>query len=316
MTRPKSIGAVAAALLGIAALGSTSASAATEFGDNCTGTSSTNTPATLFALTAVGNPLPLTAPTSGVITRWKSSLGPIPGLHPQTLRVLRQNSVNTVQIVGESPGSVSPGVSVFDARVPVLVGDRLGLYGTGPKGVFFCEVPGPESIFGVVPGAIGTVGQTVGFAQVPDDAGIPVAALIEPDADNDGYGDETQDKCPQSAASHGDCPVVTTDVLSVVKRKGSVVVLLTASSAAAVKVAGTANLGKDRKAKLSSKAQTVTPGKVSRFTLKFPKGLKKRLQELTSKQSLQLKVTASATDVVGRVTTDKLKVRLKGQASG
>jgi hypothetical protein len=55
---------------------------------------------------------------------------------------------------------------------------------------------------------------------------------------------------------------------------------------------------------------------VARFTLKFPKKLKKRLEELTRKQSLQLKVTASATDLVGRVSTDKLSVRLKGQASG
>ena len=32
-----------------------------------------------------------------------------------------------------------------------------------------------------------------------------VQASIEPDADNDGFGDETQDQCPTQATTHGPC---------------------------------------------------------------------------------------------------------------
>jgi hypothetical protein len=35
---------------------------------------------------------------------------------------------------------------------------------------------------------------------------VNVAATIEPDADEDGFGDETQDQCPTDASTQGPCP--------------------------------------------------------------------------------------------------------------
>ena len=32
-------------------------------------------------------------------------------------------------------------------------------------------------------------------------------ADVEPDADGDGFGDETQDQCPSDKATHGACAV-------------------------------------------------------------------------------------------------------------
>jgi len=140
--------------------------------------------------------------------------------------------------------------------------------------------------------------------------------VLEPDADSDGFGDETQDKCPQLASAQTACPLIAVNAVTGVKRKGAVVVLITTDNAAPVTVTGTVNLGKGRKAKLSSKAKAVTPGTVTRFTLKFPKKLKAALEDLARKRSLKLKVIASATNVLGQVTSDKLKVSLKGQAKG
>ena len=34
-----------------------------------------------------------------------------------------------------------------------------------------------------------------------------ISANVEPDADSDGYGDETEDGCPSNAATQGACPV-------------------------------------------------------------------------------------------------------------
>jgi hypothetical protein len=317
--KTKFIGLPVAASLVISILGAASASAATEFGDTCAGNAIAPGDYTLTTLSAPGGPLPLTAPSAGVITQVKVRLEPgLPFAIPTTVKALHSAGGNSFTVVGQATVQASGGLSTAAAKIPVQAGDRLALHGQPftfegspvPSLSFYCEST-DGSVLGAALGEPGP-GVTAEFAPATEGR-VPLAALLEPDVDNDGFGDETQDQCPQSAASQGDCPVVTVDAASAIKRKGSIVVLLTASSTAPVQVKGTVNLGKGKKAKLGSKVQTVAPGKVSRFTLKFPKKLKKRLEELTRKQSLQLRVTASATDLIGRVTTDKLKVRLKGQ---
>jgi hypothetical protein len=307
----KFIGIAAASLLAISAFGASSAIAATEFGDNCVGNNVSESPVTYFALTAVGNPLPLTAPGAGVITKWKSSLG-APVSIPHTLKVLRQNGPNTVQVVGEDSESITGGQNTFDARIPVQAGDRLGLFGSSALGTLFCDEPGtPEDSFGAFEGGA-SVGQTVTFVQVSDEAGIPVAAILEPDADNDGYGDETQDKCPQNAAVQTPCPVVTLSTSSIAK-KGLATVLITSSSQAPVTVAGTVKLGKGKTAKLSGGTQIVVPGTIAKFTLLFPQNLKAKLKALLRKQFLTLNISATAPNVVGPPTVSNLNAKLRGQ---
>jgi len=286
------------------------AHAATEFGDNCAGNASSGAPVTFFALTAIGRPVLLTAPVSGVITKWKSTIAAA-GSFPQNVRVLRQNGPKTVQVVAEASGVLNPGANTLDARLPVQAGDRLGLFGTGPAGTFYCELPGPEDAFGVFLG--GGPGQTVEFLEVKDEAGIPVAAVIEPDVDGDGFGDETQDQCPQSASFQAACPVITLSTSKQV-RKGSVLIVVTTDNPAPVTVKGIVKLGKGKKAKLNGGTKSLTPGVLGKFTLKFPQKLKAKLKELPRKRSLTLNVTVTGTNVAGQVTTKTLKVKLKGQA--
>jgi hypothetical protein len=90
-------------------------------------------------------------------------------------------------------------------------------------------------------------------------------------------------------------------------------VLVATSTDAPVGVSGTVKLGKGAKANLSAKPKPVPAGKLVRFTLRFPAGLKDRLKELKPKRKLTLKLTASATNVAGLVSTDKTKTKLKGQ---
>jgi hypothetical protein len=293
--------------------------AATEFGDNCVANRSSSIPAsaTLFALTATGDPLPLTAPTSGIITKWKFNLvSEAVGFQiPQTLKVLRPNGPKSVQVIGESAQSVTGGSNSFDTRIPVQAGDRLGLFASGGSkyGLLYCEEEGgPKNRIAAFEGSA-SVGSGASYEEGEGEIRVPAVGVIEPDADNDGFGDETQDKCPQSAATQAECPTITIDIGSAVKKKGSVVVALTTTSEAPVKVAGTVKLGKGKKAKLNGGKHTVKPGKITRFTLKFPSKLKAALADLSKSKSLKLKVTASATDLIGRVSKDQLKVKLKGQ---
>src|SRR5262249_36632158 len=85
------------------------------------------------------NPLPLTIPEAGVITRWtsKSELGITV---PVKLKVLRATSVaGQFTVIGESGEELVPaGVNTFNTRIPVQAGDRLGLYGHPSAGALSC----------------------------------------------------------------------------------------------------------------------------------------------------------------------------------
>jgi hypothetical protein len=312
--RAKFVGLFVAAVVSMSAIGAASASAATEFGDNCAGNKTTKSePITFFQLTSAGNPLSNTAPNAGVITKWKVN-NSLPETFTQTLMVLRPNGPQTVQIIGEAPQSIGPGLNTFDTRIPVQVGDRLGLLGSAGAGNLFCELPGGGmNRIGAFIGGGGGVGSTNTVIEIEAEARFPVSALIEPDADNDGYGDETQDKCPQSASTQSPCPVVALSA-SAVAKNNLATVLITSSSQGPVTVAGTANLGKGKSATLSGGTQIVAPGAIAKFTLLFPKALKAKLKQLSRKRFLFLNLTATAPNVVGSPTSTILKVKLKGQA--
>jgi len=157
-----------------------------------------------------------------------------------------------------------------------------------------------------------TSGTTLNSAAESEGAQSPVTARVEPDADNDGYGDETQDKCPQSSAIQAPCPVVALSASSIVK-KGFARVLITSNVQASVTVAGTVKLGKGKTAKLSGGVQVVAPGTIAKFTLLFPGALKSKLKTLSRKQALPLVFTATAPNVVGAPTSRTLKAKARGQ---
>jgi hypothetical protein len=315
--RPKLVPAAIAAALAISLLGATSASAATEFGANCTANRAEEG-VSYSVIQLTQNGVQTVAPASGVVTQWKVRLIPAPIFVPQQLKVFRPTASPTqFQVVGESAVSnVGGGENVFPTRIPIQAGDRLGLFGPSTIGALFCaenpETENPGNSIGFILGNP-TTGTTASVAEVETEALVPVRAVIEPDADNDGFGDETQDGCPQSAATQVPCPPVALSTSKQV-RKGSVTIIVTSSTAAPVTVKGVAKLGKGKKAKLNGGTQNLVPGTLAKFRLFFTKALKNKLKELTPKQKLTLKVTVTGTSVSGAVTTKTLKIKLKGQA--
>lgn len=310
----------------LTSFGVTSASAATEFGDPCTATTGTSSSEyTVLGLTSSSSPLPLTAPSAGVITSWKLTLvtppeGPIPAIIPQTLKVMRVNSAaHTAQVVGEASGLVGSGVNSIPARIPVEAGDHLALYGHGPItykgstseiGTLLCEGSSGDLV-----GAIKGTAAPGGSAPYEEfsEIRVPAVAVLEPDVDHDGFGDETQDACPQSAATQAPCPAVVLSTSTQVK-KGAVIVTATTNTPAPVSAKGVVKLGKGGKANLNGGTKNLSPGTLGKFTLKFTKKLKRKLAHLSHKKTLQLKVTITGTSLAGQVTRKTLKVKLKGQA--
>jgi len=313
--KAKFIGVLATALLALAAFGSTGASAATEVGSSCV--SEAYLEEVTVASLASGGPIPATVPSAGVITRWtfRTNYSLPPGILSQALKVFRSTGTPTqYQVIGESAASpVSTGSQTFNTRITVQAGDFLGASGTytGTVYTFYCNTGNLADRFAFFLGSP-TSGSIVNSLVEAEGIQAPISAIVEPDADGDGYGDETQDQCPQSAAVQTACPAVALSLTPVIK-KGFARVLVTSNTNAPVTVTGTVKLGKGKKAKLSGGTQIVVPGTISKFTLIFSGPLKAKLKELSRKQSLPLTFTATAPNLAGAVTTSKLKAKVRGQ---
>jgi hypothetical protein len=321
---------VASTAVAIALVVAPTASAAIEIGDPCLGDhASSYSAATLFQISAPESPFPQASPTDGVVTKWRTTISLVAPMF-EALRVVRITEPQKALLVGESSQeTLAPGTNVFDTRIPIKAGDHLGLFTFWKGGVPYCTASSMADVFGGFEGNVAP-GSTVGFGEFPGEYRIPVTAVIEPDADRDGYGDETQDKCPQSAEFHDACAAIGLEVAPIVNR-GSVEVLVVADHPAPVTVTGlVGRLGESvRGDKTPSRAsvrapgfaikftggtQTLASGRIGRFTLKFPKRLKTKLAQLPSNGSQKMRIDVTATNVAGQVTTSNSTVKLKGTA--
>jgi hypothetical protein len=133
----------------------------------------------------------------GVMTRWTTRVEEGMGPLPQRLLVLQSTGKGRGQMaLHESEVElVDAGANEFATRLPVREGDHLGLSGLGET--FVCSTGLSRVFEGLAP----AIGEIRDF-EFREGIGMPVTAIVEPDRDRDGHGDETQDKCPQSAAFH------------------------------------------------------------------------------------------------------------------
>jgi hypothetical protein len=143
----------------------------------------------------------LTAPADGVITSFSVNSAttnlddPWAPVHLRAIRAL--SGGQTWSGLGISTPDVTPsaaGVQTFPARVPIGAGEYIGL-----------ETPGGGSIRAGAQLSGGSLDLLVGDtfpsngSGIPADSNIPgvgllLRATLEPDADRDGFGDETQDR--------------------------------------------------------------------------------------------------------------------------
>lgn len=164
--------------------------------------------ATLFLNTqvAAGSPSYAVPGDGGVITSW-SVQGGAAGSELK-FKVVRDQSTG-YRIVGADPTQRTIPASTlasFDVRIPAAAGDQIALW--VPAGIHYCSHPGQTGdIFSY---RAGTHPEPAIGDNFPLDTSeqnrANVSAQLEPDADADGYGDETQDECPTDASTQGECP--------------------------------------------------------------------------------------------------------------
>ena len=189
---------------------------------------------------------------------------------------------------------------------------------TGPDGALYCEgVTGNTA--GIIEGDW-PVREMRHFGVEVHDS-VPVLAVVEPDRDGDGYGDESQDLCPQGALYQGACPLVSLAAVAWAKR-GSIFVDVTPSAEA--KVYGWGQVGWQVEAKSGkshrrtvglgpTKYRWVGGGVAEALKLPLPKAVLRRLNQTPPRESLRAKIFVHSMDLAGRPSTEKLAVVLRGR---
>jgi hypothetical protein len=200
---------IAAAAVGVVGLLAASPTgAATQIGETFSPTIA-NSNTTIIQSGAVSPAPSYTVPIAGVITSWNFERVVGSALSPQIkLKVARPAGGNLFTILGEDgPRTPAVGLNNFPARIAVQPGDVIGLH-VGVAGHYI------RAIGGMAGTAYGyhtfsgdpPQGSPMPFSGPFTGIQVDVSAAVEPDADNDGFGDETQDQCPGSAGPNNGCP--------------------------------------------------------------------------------------------------------------
>ncbi len=154
----------------------------------------------------------------GVVTSWTVNVFRVstsPGA--MTLKLLRpitgQPGVYAVAGADDPhslPVNAGPQRTTFKTRIPVAGGERLGIF-ADPQVEIGSTYTTPSSAVVRYAPTNAPVGQTVTLAGEFTDITMVVEAVVEPDADADGYGDNTQDACLGDGARH-ETPCTPPDV--------------------------------------------------------------------------------------------------------
>jgi hypothetical protein len=138
------------------------------------------------------------APTDGVITQWNFQA-------PATTSAMRfkvgraTGNTNEFTVIGQSDPPVVPVANVLNSyftRISVKAGDIIGTYTTAASS---CTRPQTGYDYRFINGDVQPPTTAVfpnGFTNVQ----VDVSASLEPDCDNDGFGDQTQDTDLSSCA--------------------------------------------------------------------------------------------------------------------
>ena len=318
----RAILAIAATALSVALLVPSVAAAATEVGDDCAANLEMGTYTNVPESKAPdASPLPVAAPAAGILTAWK--LRSLSGQTvPVRMGVFRLTGPGKFLLLADNQQTAVFGLNTFKTRIPVQAGDRFGLIPVGEADLY-CVTGSSEDhswSYSQQPVDVGSEYQFAAGVQVR----VPVVGVIEPDVDGDGYGDETQDACPQSARTIAPCPPVAATFTMKPKKK-AIIAKVRVSSPASVQVFGGVSWQVRGRPKVSARNHALTvlisaggprpmsAGETKTYRLPLSKPILRRLGRITPKQALRALITVRTTDVAGRLSDQRRRLKLKGR---
>lgn len=294
---------------------------AAEVGGNCTDPHNilvAGNEAVVFPLeSASQNTLPTSSPITGVATQWTVQSGSS-DTFSERLKVLRTvTGSDTVEVIADTPlQPINTDSGSFPIRIPVQAGDRFGVSG---QGALTCSTGNAADVVGathlnVQPGESGHFERLGGYR-------LALSVRVEPDADGDGYGDETQDGCPALAAFQVPCPPLALTAQRVVKQR-AILVDVTTNNDSSAQVYGQVSWrvrqpdGGNRGLTVGlsgGPAKPVAAGTTLTLRVPLTRAVKRRLSRLAPQHSLRAKLTIAATDSFGATAQQSLVVRLHGR---
>lgn len=197
--------AVATATLGLTALAGP-AQAAVTIGQTVTPTACGNTQLLIAQTTVQPQYQRYEAPSAGVLTSFSVQGGSDSGSGDDTMQltVLRGVGGADYKVIAESdPVVVRAGtLETFPVRISVLAGDIIAYQAISTTGAgFSCAAMAASGNASQYCGGCNpATGDTATLGSTQGGILTDISAKLEADADGDGYGDETQDKCPTNAA--------------------------------------------------------------------------------------------------------------------
>lgn len=145
------------------------------------------------------------APSDGVIVRWRIKTDVAGG--PYALQTSRPAGGNARLGIGASAQvmTTAPGVSEFPTRLSVKQGDNIGIKWTSANTAIFIaagSISGATALY-FAPALADSDTRNANI--VNGSTEFFVNADLEPDADADGFGDESQDVCPRVSGPVNGC---------------------------------------------------------------------------------------------------------------
>jgi hypothetical protein len=282
----------------------------TEVGQTTsTPTFGVNTPVAPFS-TVPGTPSYETP--HGVLTSWRFHSSGDSAAGAVRLKIFRYTGPDLVfKVLAESSlKTLEPDTAYdFKERIPVDQGDLLGLTAVGDAEVGI-TVPGtPQNQLAQFGGGDIPPGETGTATIAWPDLRPSVAAMVEPDADGDGFGDATQDKCPVDRTTQAVCQF-SFGKLKRNKKRGTALLPVTVPGAGTLSLSGRGVAGQQASASraASTRGRAVASASTVKLLVKG-KGKKKRTLNETGKVKLNLAITY--TPAGGDPSTKSMKVKLK-----
>jgi hypothetical protein len=197
----------------------------------------------------------------------------------------------------------------FKERIPVDQGDLLGLTAVDDAEVGI-TVPGtPQNRLAQFGGGDIPPGQTGTATIAWPDLRPSVVATVESDADGDGFGDDSQDKCPGVPTAQAGCEF-RGGKLKRNKKRGTADLPVTVPGAGTLSLSGTGVAS--QQASTSRAASAGGRAVASASTVKLVvKGKGKRKKTLNKTGKVKLNLTITYTPTGGDPSNQSLKVKLK-----
>jgi hypothetical protein len=249
------------------------------------------------------------APSAGVISSWSYQASRVPV--QLQLKAGRVAGTNQFTIIGESAVETATSIplNTFLTRIPVEAGDLIGIRPIlqDGMGIPCIRAMSGYSYSAYVMGSDLSPGTTATFNPPVPNIQLDVAANLEPDADRDGFGDETQDRCLGVPGPLDGCPdnLFTFGKPKRNKTRGTATLIATLPNPGELVAAG--NGVKVSIGPPVVKATPVGPGPTQ--LLIKAKGKKKRKLDEAGKVKVNLAVTYTPTG--GRANTQSVKLKLK-----